>query len=273
MISHEREITVYLEPDSPPDIDQNQNIKEPLIQSIVSPSDLPESEEIPLTNKLSDKTTKVEKEQIKRGDAPSERLADSGAGQQKIKNLFLNENTPLLASNAYEEVHKKNNDAPNEMKESSADRIQNFVGMSAGNSDYLPNIPDGDLTMLNAKADRFAVFVRRVALQVFSALRTSDWTDHPVFQKSVTTDEVTIRAIMDKNGKLISAHIIQPSSHPSFDSIVLRSVKKGTWDKNPPHAALAEDGNIRFIFKSKAWVRNINAVNSRKWILLGTGLE
>ena len=38
-----------------------------------------------------------------------------------------------------------------------------------GSPDYLPNVRDGNVTMLNAKADRFAPFVRRVGLRVFQA--------------------------------------------------------------------------------------------------------
>ena len=47
-----------------------------------------------------------------------------------------------------------------------------FFGNS-GSTDYLPNLPDGDITLLNTKADHFAVFVRRVAARVFAALRSS----------------------------------------------------------------------------------------------------
>ena len=36
-----------------------------------------------------------------------------------------------------------------------------------GSADYLPNVRQGDITLLNTKADRFAPFVRRVGMRVF----------------------------------------------------------------------------------------------------------
>jgi TonB family protein len=271
------EVTVHIELDSEEEDHPKNAISEPLPSTIVSPSEIPESKEIPLTNQLSDKTTRTDKEQIRRGDPllqPQQQEQKSAAtpAESRIKNIFLDKTSELFASSTTEAVPITDETSPKQSTESAADRIQKFVGMS-GNSDYLPHIPDGELTMLNAKADRFAVFVRRVALQVFSSLRTSDWTDHPVFQKNMNTEEVVILARMSKDGTLISAHVAKPSNHPSFDKIVLASVQKGTWDKNPPEAALADDGTVRFIFKSKAWVRQSGGMRSRKWILLGTGLE
>jgi outer membrane biosynthesis protein TonB len=277
----EKEITIHIEQD--PEVkDKDDKVSIPPITStIVSPSDIQESREIPKTSQLSDKSTFVEKEQLKRGRIPDSQTAKtpptkiSTPGKNQIKNIFLDPTALAKSSSASEEALSRKTSEENikNREESSADRIQKFIGRSSGNSDYLPHVPDGDITMLNAKADRFAVFVRRVALQVFSSLRTSDWTDHPVFQKNISIDEVTIRAIMDRDGKFISATIISGSNQPSFDQIVLRSVKKGAWDKNPPEAALTDDGTIKFIFKSKAWVRSSSAMHSRKWILLGTGLE
>src|SRR5690606_20546577 len=49
-----------------------------------------------------------------------------------------------------------------------------FIGAS-GAPDHLPSLPDGDITLLNTKANQFAVFVRRVATQVFGELRLTGW--------------------------------------------------------------------------------------------------
>jgi hypothetical protein len=277
----ENEITIHIEKD--PEVkNKNDDLSiPPITNTIVSPSDIRESKEIPKTSQLSDKSTIVKKEQLKRGVTPDSPSAITSSTRKttevknQFENIFLDPSALAKSSNTVEEVlsDKISEEQVKNKEESSSDRIQKFIGMSSGNSDYLPHVPDGDITMLNAKADRFAVFVRRVALQVFSSLRTSDWTDHPVFQKNISIDEVTIRAIMDRDGTFISATIISGSNQPSFDQIVLRSVKKGAWDKNPPEAALTEDGKIKFIFKSKAWVRSSSSMHSRRWILLGTGLE
>lgn len=152
--------------------------------------------------------------------------------------------------------------------------ISNMAALgTGGNSDFLPGVPDGEITMLNAKADRFAVFVRRVALQVFSNLKQSNWLDHPQLMSGFQTDGVRIRAILSDTGEFLKAEIISPSGLNIFDSTVMGAVKKGAWDRNPPKEALASDGNIRFIFESKAWVRSLGPGRKRQWLLLGTGLE
>lgn len=303
-----QEITVYIEKERFTPKNTEQEHLEAPSSTIVSPSQVHESLIIPKTNKLSDKTTMVEKEIIKRGNdspvpqplatpkkskpekvqkkelenkplnktqqsPPKQNTVKDSQADKGIKDFFLNDTSRIMEhSSSDAPSHGSVNQGSNDTPEASNERIQQFLG-EAGNSDYLPNIADGEITMLNAKADRFAVFVRRVALQVFSSLRTSDWTDHPVFQQNVNTNEVLIRAIMDEKGKFISATIIQGSNHRSFDEIVLRSVRKGTWDKNPPPAAKTDQGNIHFLFKSKAWVRHQGGMQTRKFILLGTGLE
>ncbi len=147
-----------------------------------------------------------------------------------------------------------------------------FKGGS-GSSDYLPNIPDGDLTLLNAKADRFSVFVRRVALQVFGALRKQSWQELSHAEIRAIKEFAIIEAIMNKDGKLIRTTITDRSGSVRFDQLLNTAANIGAWDKNPPPAAAAEDGYIHFIFEAKTWSRVApNARGEQRWILLGTGL-
>jgi TonB family protein len=152
-----------------------------------------------------------------------------------------------------------------------------IVGLR-GNNDYLPNLPDGDLTLLNTKANRFAVFVRRVATQVFGQLRRSGWEHLQPGDINRINDHTTVLATLSASGKLLKAELLAPSGSARFDEVVLDAVKKGAQDPHPPPGAESSDGTIKFIFKSKSWVR-LSAdprgpgFGERRWILLGTGLE
>ncbi len=143
----------------------------------------------------------------------------------------------------------------------------------AGIPDYLPSIPDGDITLLNAKADRHAIFVRRVALQVFGALRRMSWAEIPFKEINTMTGFVTVEAIMNNQGHLIRIKLEQSSGVHDFDNVLSQAVREGAWDQNPPVKAGAEDGNIHFIFQSRTWARQRgDAIREQRWLLLGTGL-
>lgn len=152
-----------------------------------------------------------------------------------------------------------------------------FLGLT-GTRDHLPNLPDGDITLLNTKADQFAVFVRRVASRVFSQLRASGWESLSARDIYQLRDYTTIRAVLSLEGKLLSVTLEGPSGSTRFDSVVQEAARLGVRDPNPPKEAVAADGNIRFIFKAKSWVEGAvdgrsGAPFERRWLLLGTGLE
>lgn len=152
-----------------------------------------------------------------------------------------------------------------------------FLGTS-GVPDYIPNLPDGDLTLLNAKANLFAVFVRRVATQVFSQLRLNGWANLSAGDIQAIDDFVIVRATMSPEGKLLRTEIEESSGSRRFDDTVRTAAESGARDQNPPKGAQASDGNIHFIFQSRSWTqmgaapRN-GAPMERRWLLLGTGLE
>jgi len=152
-----------------------------------------------------------------------------------------------------------------------------FVG-SGGVSDHLPSLPDGDITLLNAKANTYAGFVRRVAVQVFAELRSQGWEQLTMGEVRQIGDFTSIEAILSPQGKFISLNLLGGSGSSSFDSVVQLSVRAGARDPNPPAGARAEDGNIHFIFKARSWAsvgvsaRSGGPVEHR-WLLLATGLE
>lgn len=152
-----------------------------------------------------------------------------------------------------------------------------FFG-SAGISDHLPNLPDGDITLLNAKANIYASFVRRVAIQVFTQLRSQGWERLSAQQIRQLRGFATVVAILDTQGRLIRTQIIESSGSDAFDTVLLISATKGASDPNPPPGAQAKDGTIRFIFKARSWSqigvsRRSGAPMEQRWLLLATGLE
>ena len=149
---------------------------------------------------------------------------------------------------------------------------------NAGISDHLPNLPDGDITMLNAKANTYASFVRRVAVQVFTQLRSQGWEKLSRQQIQELNDFTTIEAVLSRQGSILGVKVHSSSGSTFFDSVVQLSVKAGAQDPNPPPGAEAGDGLIHFIFKARSWSQM--GVNPRsgipsehRWLLLATGLE
>jgi hypothetical protein len=152
-----------------------------------------------------------------------------------------------------------------------------FLG-TAGISDHLPNLPDGDITLLNAKANTFAGFVRRVAIQVFTQLRTQGWEQLSRYEIAQLQDFTTIEAILSPDGKFVTMNLLDGSGSLPFDSVVKLSVRAGAQDPNPPEGARASDGRIHFIFKARSWASSSISPRSgapveHRWILLATGLE
>ena len=152
-----------------------------------------------------------------------------------------------------------------------------FVGQQ-GTNDYLPNLPDGDITLLNTKADQFAVFVRRVATQVFGEIRNTGWEVLAAGDINSASRYSTFRAVLSLQGKLLRVEPISDSGSPRFDRAIEAAVKQGARDQNPPAAAAASDGLIHFIFQARSWSQVVGSPRSgapieRRWLLLSTGLE
>ncbi len=276
--------------------------KEPVIpipeKQYVTPSDAPEKTPPENTRLLSERDSAVAKEQIKRGEeggvqtssspkhtnAP-ERKQPQEASKQTAATGSLRLDDATLDKQFARNFTPSEEKATKSATEPSKLSLENYEPFSKsfsktgplslpGSSDYLPNIPDGDITLLNAKADRYAVFVRRVALQVFGALRRNNWARIPFQEVMAIRDFVTVEAVLSKEGKLLEVITLDSSGNRPFDQVVYDAAHEGAWDQNPPVGALAADGKIHFIFKSRTWVRR-GAKNfmEQRWLLLGTGLK
>ncbi|MBN8549128.1 MAG: TonB family protein [Deltaproteobacteria bacterium] len=295
----------FVQDPSPPKIAQS------LPRQIVStPDQKQESPDPPLDARLlSDKNFVTPQEKIHRGDAPdagpvpgkqqapqAQKVSKPSEAQPKkqqapapakLKDLVLDRDTLLNDfslpdsqkredAKLTEEITKPDQNDYRAFTRPSGSGAA-FVGTS-GLPDYLPNLPDGDITLLNTKANLFAVFVRRVATQVFAQLRSSGWETLRPGDINAIADFVVVRAILSPNGTLLKTEILDRSGSPRFDETVKRAAEIGAKDPNPPKAAVAEDGNIHFIFQSRSWVSyggnpRTGAPMERRWILLGTGLE
>ncbi|NMC62459.1 MAG: hypothetical protein GYA55_04755, partial [SAR324 cluster bacterium] len=152
-----------------------------------------------------------------------------------------------------------------------------FLGDS-GITDYLPNLPDGDITLLNTKANKFAVFVSRVATQVFSQMRAGGLESISTQEILKASDFNVVRARLSLKGELLSLIVEKSSGSKRFDDILLSSARLGAKDPNPPADAASSDGSIQFIFQSRIWGEISSSPRSgmpfrRIWLLLATGLE
>ena len=266
------------------------------------------------TNKLSDLDSLAVKEQVQRGDngglpgAPSQSQQQEHKQAQEqqrpakqapidkqpehtsndghpLKNLKLDDATLAMkfGSQPSKATKQSSNAAPaatlNEYQAFSRPPGSGaaFLG-NAGINDHLPNLPDGDITLLNAKANTYASFVRRVAVQVFTQLRSQGWEKLSQQQIQQLSDFTTIEAVLSRQGKLLSVRILSSSGSTHFDSVVNLSVSAGVRDPNPPPGAEAQDGAIHFIFKARSWSqmgfnRRSGASLEQRWLLLATGLE
>ena len=125
--------------------------------------------------------------------------------------------------------------------------------LRGGSMDYLPDVREGDITMLNTKAEQFAPFVRRVAVRVFQgfwiALRRS--VDHRLAQP--VQEYAVVEAVMDKKGQLLSLTLKERSGSVSVatDLNLQNAVREGFFDRNPPSGAEAADGKIHFLFQAQ----------------------
>ncbi len=231
---------------------------------------------------------KIAEKPTEERSAPKPSAKEEGGGEQQAKNftpesLFLGDKFKITEPEQAEGREKSRTDKrPSDSYEgkirgdykpfSSVPFIPGTSGRS-GAADLLPSIPDGEMTMLNAKAERFAVFVRRVAQQVFGLLRVSNWSQLSGGEVRQIGDFTKIHAIMSPDGKFIKLWLENSSGSIRFDKVVSGSVERGLDDQNPPPSALSEDGNYHFIFISRTWSRPaMERMGEQRWILLGTGL-
>ncbi|MFN8624535.1 MAG: hypothetical protein U0587_00880 [Candidatus Binatia bacterium] len=143
-----------------------------------------------------------------------------------------------------------------------------------GTRDFLPAVRDGDVTMLNTKADQFAPFVRRVAVRVFQNFVMLVRRSRDAGRES-TEEFATVEAVMDKSGRVLSIETKRRSGSVAFatDRNLQTACREGFFDRNPPSGAEASDGNIHFVFDARITVVHDGAGHRvPSWVMMGAGL-
>lgn len=253
---------------------------------IVSPPDTPTLIPPKETRFRSERDSFTEKETIKRGDGGG--IPGPVTPPQKQKPISPKKDKQPLTLKDNELLAKYSKPTEQEKRpDDSADRETEVFSRAPGTGaafhgtlgvpDYLPELPDGDLTLLNTKASQYAVFVRRVATRVFGEMRQAGWDFLRASDIIAISDMATVEIVMDLSGNLDSITLTESSGSSRFDGVLREAVRKGAGDKNPPPSAALSDGKIHFVFKSRSWVRPIvtraGTPSEQRWLLLGTGLK
>jgi hypothetical protein len=256
-------------------------------QQIVSPPDEGKNEAPPDTRLLSDRDNRVDQQMVKRGNpapgesAPNEKPkpappppkqakpADTRGGGQTNR-----EPPPRVASlpgldrlmpdalRLAEEGYGKDapaqageqmaqNTLPRQLQAHGADGIWIPASGPTGTLDFLPDVREGDITLLNTKAEVFAPFVRRVAIRVFQNFLIL--LKHDLFASGIpTAEQVEAEVVMDPSGEMAGFNINQRSSRISLasDRRLQQACTEGFFDRNPPPGARAKDGKIHFVFRT-----------------------
>lgn len=245
-------------------------------QQIVSPPDA--GEEVPPppdTRLLSDRDNTVAEQMVRRGE-PAQREGDEAAepeppapaaaaknegddgGNQRLAALpnldRLLPNALQLAEEGYGEAPGKQaaeEEAKEERRPRRFDNVWLPTSKDIGTLDYLPDVREGDITLLNTKAELFAPFVRRVAVRVFQNLLILLRRELPNLA-GTAEETVTMEAVMTRAGDLASMTIKERSSDLSVGSgrMLQQACRQGFFDRNPPAGAESDDGQIHFLLRT-----------------------
>ncbi len=124
-----------------------------------------------------------------------------------------------------------------------------------GSADYLPDVRQGNITLLNTKADRFAPFVRRVGMRVFQTFSMEFKQEIYAGTVPEGRENVEIEAVMTRDGKRVDVFLKQHTGNLSADRTLLGTLTDQIFfDENPPAEAVAADGRIHFVFALDAQV-------------------
>ncbi|MGD9762658.1 MAG: hypothetical protein AB7V27_02970 [Candidatus Binatia bacterium] len=142
-----------------------------------------------------------------------------------------------------------------------------------GTLDYLPDVREGDITLLNTKAEVFAPFVRRVAMRVFQnfwiSLRRELSTNNLSAEETVQAE-----AVMSPSGEMLRFTILERSSRVtlSTDRRLQQACNVAFFDRNPPPGARWQDGNIHFVFATTLQT-SATPRGPTYWVHLAAGLK
>jgi hypothetical protein len=246
-------------------------------QQVVSPPEGGVERRPEKTRLLSDTDVSVEEQQVRRGAPapgpeadgalPREKEASNDSAAKKAPAEAMAERPALpdlkrllpdavqLAREGYGQPVEA---APEEeTRPEPRGRVRSGGGWRAsaeplGTLDFLPDVREGDITLLNTKADLFAPFVRRVAVRVFQNLLIALRRDLSRTGPS-TREQVAAEAVMDERGDMVAVDITERSPGVSLgiDRKLRQACSDGFFDRNPPPEARASDGRIHFVLRTE----------------------
>lgn len=126
-----------------------------------------------------------------------------------------------------------------------------LFGGARGSFDYLPDVAQGNLTMLNTKADRFAPFVRRVGTRVFQNMLIFQRQNLEASDILAANAIITARVILDASGKLKNLEVDDHSGSMAVDQTLLDALRQAAFDDNPPKSAANAQGEYEFVFQAQ----------------------
>jgi hypothetical protein len=277
-------------------------------QQIVSPSEEGKNEAPPNTRLLSDRDNRVDQQMVKKGnpapgeeapgpknpkpapapkqDKPADRRGGGKPQRQPPPQVAalpsldrLMPNALRLAEENYatqpaaqpgEQIAQA--DQPRRLRQAGSDGLWIPSSGPIGTLDFLPDVKEGDITLLNTKAEVFAPFVRRVAIRVFQNFLISLKRDL-ASSALATTETVEAEAIMDVQGEMVDFNVNQRSARISLasDRRLQQACNDGFFDRNPPPGARAKDGRIHFILRTAVQSAPTPRGNAY-WVQLEAGL-
>ncbi len=120
-------------------------------------------------------------------------------------------------------------------------------GRGAPSGERLPGVADGDATLVNTRAFRFAEFYRRVA----EAIR-GEWDPNRVWDARDPQDQllgrqrrkVLVDIVLDPEGRLRDTRLVRGTGLDFFDRECLRAIAAAAPFPNPPRALVGADGLV-----------------------------
>lgn len=120
-------------------------------------------------------------------------------------------------------------------------------GGGAPTNDFLPGVAEGDATLVNTRAFRFAAFFRRVHDAIageWKPNRAWDARDPQDRLLGRTTRSVQVDLLLDDEGRLREARLVRGSGLEFFDAEALRAIRDAAPFPNPPRGLVGPDGIV-----------------------------
>lgn len=131
----------------------------------------------------------------------------------------------------------------------------------------------GTISLLNRKADRYAIFANDLANHLYAEVRRRE-LDPEVARVKLPNDlkPVIITATLTKQGHLTELVLEQHSGKTMVDSLFINACKKALWSRNPPAGALSANGTyqVRVEGRLTTWASVGDGVwRYKTWIGIG----